>query len=351
MKSDVESLITLYVNGVAIVLVIGLLYQFYSFKVKKDAVANRLFLWLGITVIISAAASMDFYAYQGLVIEKPLMIRMILPTLFEIVSAVVVLLWVMYADYKIYGSKERLQHLRLAYLIPMLCVIVMFVINFFTEILFDVDTNMMLHFKPLYYVVEAAEYIFCLIPAAVQLRYTKRYGKLHFFSVLPMTVPVVLAAVFTLLTYSYIAPIGFAVGMVFLLLSYGVQWRYDDMESGLYNHWYIRQLLYMARDGKRNYQSAMFFTTDEATKAYFDILRTELPKEGELVRIDSGTVLLFTECSRQSMLSFMSSMVSEAMEEYSEQHPEEKRLEVRINTKRRKKNETATDFVKRITEG
>ena len=104
----------------------------------------------------------------------------------------------------------------------------------------------------------------------------------------------------------------------------------------------------LAEGGKKDYQNVIFFKTETPSKAFFEILKTELPKEGELIRRDENTVLFFTENEKSSMLSILTSLVQEAADEYDETHPEEKAMDYIVSVRRRKKEENPADFVKRV---
>ena len=344
-----EALAAFYINGVAAVLMIGLLYMFRSFKVNEDELSNRLFVLL-CTAIIADAILVQIYQ---LVYNKPTgappALRAVLPALDDIAALVVIVLWIIYADYKIFGSKDRLTEKRLVMITPGIIIALLFVINIFVGFMYTVDDMMVTHYTPVYAIVTLVTYAYAFAPVLAELRYRKRYGKMHFFSVAAFLLPMIVFSAFTMATDYTVTTFGFAVGMVFLFFSYSAKWRYDDCESGLYNRFYIHHIIGLAEHGKREYRSALTFRSDFAGAEFFDILKTELPKDGELVRMDENTVLFLTESRKTSTLTLFASLVQEAADEYDEKHPEERALDIIVSMKKRKKSENAAEFVKRVS--
>ena len=344
-----ESLATFYVDIFALVILTGIFVLFQTYNVKEDRISNRLFISMCVLMFFNALFSLGYALVRYRETGWPPAARRILPSLEEFSVACIMVLWVLYADYKIFGSRDRIRaKIKSLYFAPMLTVALLAVINIFTGILFDVGTDMDQAYKPLYYVAMLIDTVYGLLPVVLMAQYKKRYGSVHFFSVMPVVVPLLITTVVSVFTPDSVRALAFATGMVFLLLSYGAGWRYDDQESRLYNRHYMEHLKYLVRDGKRDYHSALFFQTGEARAEFFELLRTELPREGELVRTGRDTVLLLLESNRRSTVSYFSDLVQEAAEEYEERHPEKGSMDILISTAMRKKSETAMDFIDRI---
>ena len=345
-----ESLISSYINTFAFVLLLGLISLFQSYRVKQDRLSNILFMLLCIVTMSNAVICQAYHALKFQHSDSPVSVRGILPSLDAFTSSFIVMLWVLYADYKIYQSRERIRiKLKSFYFAPLYAMALLALVNIFTGILFVPDSELILSYGPMFYFFMTVEHIYGLIPVFIYILYSREYGRPHFFSVMPVLIPVMTASVFSFLTDYSARALGFSTGMVFLIFSYGIQWRYDDEESGLYNRRYVRHIIHLARDGKRDYQSAIVFQSENATKAYFQLLRRELPKEGELIRMNEGTVLLFTKSKKMSVLSLIPSMILEAVSEYREKHPEKIISDIDIKTRARKKSETAIEFIDRVS--
>ena len=65
--------------------------------------------------------------------------------------------------------------------------------------------------------------------------------------------------------------------------------------------------------------------------------------------MNEGTVLLFTESRKMSVLSLLPSIILEAVNEYREKYPEDIIFDIDIKTRERKKSETAMEFIDRVS--
>ena len=344
-----KALATFYVDIFAIVILVGIFVLFHTYKVKEDRISNRLFILLCVLMFLNALFSMGYAMFRYRETGWPPAARRLLPSLEELSVACIMVLWVLYADYKIFGSRDRIRaKIKSIYFAPILIAALLAAVNIFTGVLFDVGPDMDAIYKPLYYVVILIDIIYGFLPIVLMIRYKKRYGSIHFFSVMPVVFPMLLTSIVSVLTPDSVNALAFATGMVFMLFSYGAGWRYDDQESKLYNRHYIDHLKNLTRDGKKDYHSALFFKAVQASPEYFELLRTQLPREGEMIRTDRDTVLLLLESDRQSTLTYFSDLIQEAVEEYEKDHPERGPMDILVSTAMRKKSESAMDFVNRI---
>jgi hypothetical protein len=273
---------------------------------------------------------------------------MILPSLAEFSTLVVLFLWLLYVDYRVYGIWERVLGVRRVFAPPVVIFAILMVINLFTGMMFHVDEMHIFTGGPLFYVLTAFQYIYGFFPIVVVIRYIMAQGSLHFFHTSAMVIPVLVAAIFTLFSDYSARALGFAVAMVFMHISYISRWRFEDTRSGFYNKQYLAHIYDMVSAGKANYKSALFFETFSDSKEVYDLLRQELPKDSEMIRIMPDTFVLFSENGDNSMIMFIKSMIEDAVEEYKENHPSQTGMELKVSGKHRKKTETAMEFVKRV---
>ncbi len=345
-----RSLMTVYANGLAVLLLAGLFALSTTNSMKrKKGYGTSLFYLLSVFVLLNAVFSSLYYSLRYQELGWSPVVRRLFPSLDELSATLVLVAWVFYAEYMIYNSRERLIRLRYFYTFPMLVVAFCTVMNPFTGWMFDVDEAMLLHYTPLYYTLEVVEHLYGFLPLVGEILYTKRFGKLHFFSVIPVVVPVFFASVFTIGSDYSVRALGFSIGLMLLFLSYASRWRFDDEESGLYNRHFLKFIMELAEAGKRDYKNVIIFKTDHSQKEFFEILKAELPKDGELIRSDEKTVILFSNNSKPSMISIIGSLVTDAVDEYNENHPNEDALDIIVYTRRRKKDESTKDFIKRVS--
>ncbi len=345
-----RSLMTVYANGLAVLLLEGLFTLYITNRTKrKKNFGTSLYNLLSLSVLLNAVFSSLYYSLRYQELGWSPAVRRLFPSLDELSATMALVLWMFYAEYMIYNSRERLIRFRYFYIFPMLVVAAFTVLNPFTGWMFEVDEAMLLHYKPLYYTLEVVEHVYGFLPLIDEILYTKRFGKLHFFSVIPVVVPVFFASVFTIGSDYSISALGFSVGLILLFLSYASRWRFDDEESGLYNRHFLKFITELAEGGKKDYKNVIIFKTDHTNKEFFEILKEELPKEGELIRTDKKTVILFSNNNKPSMISIIGSLVTDAVDGYNENHPNEDALDIIVYTRRRKKGESTKDFVKRVS--
>ncbi|MCR5032301.1 MAG: hypothetical protein K6A92_05505 [Lachnospiraceae bacterium] len=348
MNIAVDSIVTVYADIMAFVLVMGLLYMCKSYKVGRDKRADKLFVTLCLMTLINAASNGASYALHHQSSALPAPVRMILPTIAELSVLYVMFLWLLYVDYKIYSSWDRIDRVQKIFFVPVLVVSIAALINLFTGFMFTVDETMMFIARPPFYVLTVFQYAYGILPVVAVLHYVRLHGKLHFFHITPVVVPVVVAALFTLFTDYSARAFGFAVGLVFLHFSYINKWQFDDVESGFYNRHYLDRILELCAAGKRTYKGALQIRVQNPSQAIYDILRQELPKGGELIRTDEHTFLLFTPNARTSMLSLLSCMIEDAAEDYTLAAEGRDDPGISIQSLTGKKQESTFDFVTRV---
>ena len=66
--------------------------------------------------------------------------------------------------------------------------------------------------------------------------------------------------------------------------------------------------------------------------------------------MDKNRFLLFSESSKPSMITLLSSLIQDASDEYDENHADEAPIDLLISYRIRKKNEAADTFVQSMAE-
>ena len=102
-----NSIVTVYADLMSYVLVIGLLFLVTKNKLGNDKNAAQIFTWLCILTSINALSNGISYAFHGqsLAVAQP--IKLILPTIAEYSSLLVLFSWSLYVDYMLYRSVDR----------------------------------------------------------------------------------------------------------------------------------------------------------------------------------------------------------------------------------------------------
>ena len=345
-----DSVVTIYSDTMAYILVFGLLAMASRFRVGRDNRSDQLFYWLCVLTIINAVSNGISYGLHHQDTGWAAPVRMIFPTIAEYSTLLVLFAWFVYVDYKLYSSWDHTMWVCKIYQVPIYVIGVFCIINMFTGFMFDVTYEHLFVAKPLFYVFSFLQYAYGILPVIAIIRYVKTHGKLHFFHIQPVVVPVLVGSLFTLFTDYSARSFGFAIALVFLHMSYINLWRFEDRDSGFYNRHYVVHLMHMCREEKLDYHSAIEFNTASTPKEFYDILRVEIPGKAEIIRMDQNRFLLFSESPKASMITLLSSMIQDAADEYDETHKGETPIDLLISYRIRKKNESAENFIKSMVE-
>lgn len=347
MNVAAESIVTIYGDIMAFLLLLGLLVMASGFRGKKDLKSQGLFTILCVLTMVNCLSNGVSYALHHQSLAMPRMLRMIMPTIAEFSTLAVVFIWLVYVDYKLYESWDRTKMIEKIFRVPVIVILVLFIINIPTGIMFDVAPDFVFEGKPLFYVVTAFQFLYGLLPVAAYIRYVYNHGYKHFFHISPVVLSTLVSAIFTLVTRYSARSYGFAIAIVFLYFSYINRWRFDDDETGFYNINYIDHLTDLARSGKIDYHSAIYFDIDNFVPEVRDIFKAEVPKDGEIIRVSDKRFLLLSESGSASMITALSGMIQEDADEYDEKHPDAT-ISLSSSGVIRKKNESALDFMARV---
>ncbi len=342
-----DSLVTVYGDTMAFLLLLGLLFHAMVFRHKKDARSYGLFTLLCLITMLNALSNGISYSLHHREIPCPETVRMIMPSIAEFSTLAITFLWLVYIDYKLYDSWERTGYVARVFGTPVALILLLFIVNIPTKFMFAVTSDFTFVSAPEFYIVTAAQYIYGILPIIAYIRYVINHGYKHFFHIAPVVIPTFVSALFTLLTSYSARAFGFAIAIVFLYCSYINRWRFDDDETGFYNRNYINHLKALARGRKADYKSAIIFAADYMAPELKEIFKAEVPKDGEIVRIEKDQLLLLSESTNVSMLEAMSGMIAEGAENYDREHPE-RPIALSSFYVLRKKNESSEEFIRRI---
>ncbi len=351
MNIPAESIVTIYSDVMSSFLVVGLLFMVRHYKVGRDKYADILFSQLCIITLINSVSNAICYALHYHTTGWPPIVRMILPTIAELSVMYVLLLWIMYMDYKLYSSWDRVQELKPYFLMPVLVFTLFGVINLFTGLMFTIDEQMLFHAKPMYTAMTIVQYIYGLAAVLAVLRFRKVNGVVRFFYIAPVVVPALAGNIFTVITKYSARSFGFAVALVFLHFSYISKWRFEDVESGFFNMQYMSHLLDLVKDGKKEFNGALSVRADRIDKKLFALIRKYLPGSAEIIRFGDRKFIIFTGEGPNTNNIILAKNIKTAVSEYEESHEEEPPFGLIITGFRREEKERSLDFIKRVEEG
>ena len=211
-------------------------------------------------------------------------------------------LWLLYADYMIYGSKDYLFRKYIKFSIPLVICFVLLATRpvwLFIPGLSDGFIQGVVLVTNVYkYVLMALYFLMSVIVAA---RYDIRVKKLHFFHVYPLAIPVLAGIILSIPLDISLWPLGYSVGLLSLYLSLRKKWKYDDPETGFYNAKYLDEIKKPVAEKKRAYQSAMELKLPGSMSDFSAKFRHILPREMEEVRLDEHRLLLLIGSGGKSL--------------------------------------------------
>ena len=273
----------------------------------------------------------------------------IFKTLRECIVLLIIILWLVYVDHKLYGEKNhRVFAFKLVFL-PLALFLILLIVNLFTGIVFTYSEENRFEPKPVLYAIFAVEFVYFAFSAVMVRYYDKNATKNRFLRVSPMIVSIALASSTQFFAPYDIGILGYVMGITLLYFSIIGEIRFVDEESGLYNKEYMNYLFDMALAGKNDPHSALILETDGNPSASFMILRGTLHQEGDVIRVDKNKYLVFSKSDSRSAMQYLSSLLDEAVEKHNAEHPEEK-VHISARCRMRTGSEDAFSFLRTVME-
>ncbi|MBQ7506194.1 MAG: hypothetical protein IJT05_02610 [Lachnospiraceae bacterium] len=339
------SYLTIYLDVTAVIICVGILILGAKSINGRDKTEEQLFRSMLISLILNGITNAASYAchYQNLGLPAP--VRMLAPTIAELTVLYVGFTWMLYVDYKLYGSRDRIFRTYRYFQIPVFLFTGLSFINLFTGFLFAVDENMLFIWKPGYYLLLVAQYFYLLFPVFLLIRHALTHKRIQFFHIWPTVAPGVLSALFTQFTIYSARCLGLTIAVVFLYFSYVERWRFNDRESGFFNRHYVDYLMELKEDQIPDYQSAVLIYAEHVNKELFSILESNMPYGGELIRLSDRLFLLFSESGNASSIKLLSAAFREEAEEYEKNNPEKPPIQMVVSYTMRSKEKSVKEFM------
>ena len=282
---------------------------------KRKRMDDKIFLamWCVLIVCISCdiIALVLYMCGTSLVRETAL----VSTNLVMILHLVFIYLWTLFIDFRLYKSRKRLRRMRLLTLIPLFFVLVLLVINLFTNIVFYVTPEGTLEMRPLWLLYILVQVLYIVGTSSFLVKYKRKSGGLHFFPVKSFIIPFMAGAVGEVVLPGMSLPTaGATIG--YLLIYFGMlrENTYEDPVTGFYNSFFLERVSQEASAGTFDFSSAILFYSDEigdylaqngiiaANNLMRDTamtLREELPEGCETMYMGSGRFLIISKVSKE----------------------------------------------------
>ncbi|MCR5607113.1 MAG: hypothetical protein K6F69_09920, partial [Treponema sp.] len=267
-------------------------------------------------------------------------------TVMELAALNLIYAWLVFVDASLYESKDHVfRNFKFPFYI-MAVFGILLVLNLFTGIMFTINDKLWYDATLLYHIMELVEAVYVLWSFYLIHRYRKYYGKLHFFRVWPMMMPIVVGITISLLTNFSAIHLGLTIGAIGLYFSMMETFRYEEPRTGFFNKHYLKQLIELAGAKEYDYSSAFVIETKEDL-IFADIIRKEVPKRGEIIHLKEGKFLFFSINSKKNLINAVKNMIYDAADEYEDNHKGTE-LGVSVQTFIKKKGEKTSDFIKKF---
>lgn len=308
--------VSLIFDIVAVLIILGM-WMIHKKSGGKDDPETRLFMGMGICVIIGAV--FDIIGLSGIV-DKYRFLIVMFSTLAYISEVAFMFFLLLYTDYAFFGSKDHLRRHFAAYVAPFAIIAAVDIVNVFVGILYTTGDDGVATLTWLYYVISIVESLYLLIPAVYLVICYAKTGKKRFFHPLSICVPILCGVIISYITSYSVHFLGFSIGLAFLDLSKLDSKRFIDARTGLYNRAYLDYILKMIADKKGAFKGMITSDIEGDEKAFSGVLKEELPSAGELVNMGNGRFVYFADTGDMTELDMAASLVSMGAEEYDEDH-------------------------------
>ena len=245
----------------------------------------------------------------------------------------------LFADFRLYRSPDHLKRNYPLLLAPAAVFLILLLINLLWDNRFHVTAEEFFTGTWLYWGMKLLQLIYLLFPVGMVLRFRLMHSRLRFFRVAAFTVLGLLSFATLPLHRVFFFYLIFSLGIVFLYFSMMNIWRYVDNETGFYNRAYLRQLYGEQEDAALQTDASplpgpaahsdsvpsrggILFLMDGNVAAAVKLLKTELPKDSEVVRTDTHQFLFLTGRTRLDQLRGLARLVEQGVREHNLDHPD-----------------------------
>ncbi|MCR5098848.1 MAG: hypothetical protein K6B14_07870 [Lachnospiraceae bacterium] len=339
IMSDV-GYVTIYANGVAIMLLLGILVLSSKLRLndenEKRIFSSLLVIALGMAVFYIIISLRD----EG-IIPCSHMGAMLIESAEEFLLIALMVQWVIYMDYRMYHSPGHLKRNLNRIIVPVALICLCFIINIFTGFMFYFDENLVYTETALYYVVDIIRLLFFIIPIVMLARRKKVDENIRFFTIRPFFVSILFYVGIYYITPYSVAALGISIGFALIYVDVVNAYRYQDTQTGFFNRNYLLYLKDLIRDDEYELNSAMLFTVPgDDIENTSKLIHAQLPDDCEPIRYAGDKILTLAHVKDRSPLHMVSEDVEMSLTEAG--------IPVAVAYDLRKKKETGSDFLERF---
>ena len=233
------------------------------------------------------------------------------------------LVLILYGDFKLNRSRDHLIRRYTVLLAPVGIVFLVYIINLFTGILFTVDSSEAVHFTILYYLVSMVNMAFFVISCRIFFLYKVSEGRMVYFTILPFAVPVIIGAAGESVRFYTSENVGITIGLVFLYISMASCWQFEDQDPWFCNLRYFRHICECLQKGKSSIKCCLIFS-GKNEKALAKILKKLLPYGSETIKLGEGRFLFLSPNNNGTYLKALEGMLQAEANRHDSEKMEER---------------------------
>ena len=317
-----NAIVSCYVDAASLLVMILLLILSKDLRYRKS-ISLRIFYILSLCVTANCIFPFLYNAMYMQTAPWCHTAAVLAKTLRECVVLVIVILWIVFVDYKLNGEKNWHEvKFRLIFL-PFAGLLILLIVNLFTGIVFTYSANNLIEPKPLLYMIFAIEFAYFALSAFMVRQYDRKSMKIRFLHVSPMILSILLASGTQLFAPYDIGILGYVIGIVLLCFSVIGEYRFVDEESGVYNRGYLTYLFDMAMAGKNNLRSVLIMEPGGDLRAGYAILHNTLHRDYDVFRLEKKKFLVFFGTDSKSELQLLTTHLEEAVAKHNSECPGE----------------------------
>ena len=343
------SVVSCYADAAALLVMILLMLLSERFRRRQHDPSLRLFYLLSLSLLVTCVMSFLCHAAYKQPAPWCHTMAIVCRTLWECLTFFIILLWSGYVAVKLHWDKKRLLVPAMLYALPFCVFTVLLIVNLFRGIIFSYSADNQCEYTWLYYFFVAVETVFFIVPLILVRTYDTKEQKVRFLKVMPMIAPVEIGVAVQFFLPYQADVLGFAIGALLLYFSMVDEFRFQDAESGLYNQGFLSYFMDRAMVDKNIVNSALILEADGYLPGCFEVLRSTLHQEYDVIRIEEKRFLMFSGTESRSVLQLLSTHVEEAVVKYNKEHPQEPVL-LTVHSRIRVKDEEPFAFLRSVVE-
>ncbi len=307
---NIQSIVVTNLIGIALMIILAVNSRFTR---QEKSTGNTLLNVMCFIVGFSCFSEMASFLVDGKLFSGALALGYLFNTCLYLCNTLFCVIWVCYIDWKLYADSTRFRrHYRPLFATAGILILLVFG-NLFGHYLFYFDSYNIYHRTPMCYILLLFPLIMIAYTIFMVYRFRKERHGLDFFPIWSFTLPFFIGVIAQALFYGLsLAWCSTAIGLVSLCLALQNELISTDSLTGLYNRFFLRQILNGSRWNSSSHRSGIMIDMDyfkEINDTYghsqgdnalcdmADILEKAAPKDALLFRYagDEFIILLMTD--------------------------------------------------------